>query len=146
MTSPEPPHSSFLIPHPSSLPDLAWDADGLVPVVTQDAANGAVLILAFMNRAALEATLATGRVHFWSRARQALWRKGEQSGHYQALEALYVNCERNSLLLKVRPRGPACHTGYPTCFYRRLQPDGSLAVDGVRAFDPAAIYPPDDGQ
>ena len=93
-----------------------------------------------MNRAALEATLATGHIHFWSRSRRRLWRKGEQSGHYQALESLYVNCERNSLLLKVRPLGPACHTGYATCFYRRVGPDGSLVIEGAPAFDPAAVY------
>jgi phosphoribosyl-AMP cyclohydrolase len=121
-------------------PDLAWDNDGLVPVVAQDAATGAVLILAFMNREALAATLATGQVHFWSRSRQKLWRKGEQSGHILELEALYVNCENNSLLLKVRPHGPACHTGYPTCFYRRVAPDGSLITEGEPEFDPATVY------
>jgi phosphoribosyl-AMP cyclohydrolase len=128
-------------PHPPPpIPDLNWDADGLVPVVTQDAATGAVLILAFMNQAALAATLATGQVHFWSRSRQRLWRKGETSGHILELESLYVNCEENSLLLKVRPHGPACHTGYPTCFYRRVAPDGSLIPEGAPAFDPATVY------
>jgi phosphoribosyl-AMP cyclohydrolase len=126
-------------PHPL-IPALAWDADGLVPVVAQDAATGAVLILAYMNREALAATLATGQVHFWSRSRQRLWRKGEQSGHILELDSLYVNCENNSLLLKVRPHGPACHTGYATCFYRRVAPDGSLIAEGEPAFDPATVY------
>jgi phosphoribosyl-AMP cyclohydrolase len=133
MTSP-PPN-----PQPPT-PDLAWDNDGLVPVVAQDAATGAVLILAFINREALAATLATGQVHFWSRSRQRLWRKGEQSGHVLELESLYVNCENNSLLLKVRPHGPACHTGYPTSFYRRDTPDGSLVAEGEPGFDPATVY------
>ena len=121
-------------------PTLAWDSEGLVPAVVQDAASGAVLILAYMNREALAATLATGQVHFWSRSRQALWRKGEQSGNVLELESLYVNCENNSLLLKVRPHGPACHTGYVTCFYRRVAPDGTWLAEGVPGFDPATVY------
>ena len=131
--------SALRTPH-SALRTLQWDAAGLVPVVVQDAATGAVLILAFMNQEALEATLATGQVHFWSRSRQQLWRKGEQSGHILELESLYVNCEANSLLLKVRPHGPACHTGYPTCFYRRVAPDGTLIPEGAPGFDPATVY------
>jgi phosphoribosyl-AMP cyclohydrolase len=119
---------------------VRFDADGLVPVATQDAATGEVLMLAFMNDAALAATRATGRAHYWSRSRGKLWRKGETSGNEQIVEGIYVNCERNSLLLRVRQTGAVCHDGYPTCFYRRLEPDDALTVVAERAFDPAAVY------
>jgi phosphoribosyl-AMP cyclohydrolase len=119
---------------------IRFDADGLVPVVAQDAATGAVLMLAFMNDAALGATRATGRAHYWSRSRGKLWRKGETSGNEQIVEGVYVNCERNSLLLRVRQTGAVCHDGYPTCFYRRLEPDDSLTTVAERAFDPATVY------
>jgi len=119
---------------------VRFDADGLVPVVAQEAATGAVLMVAFMNEAALAATRATGRAHYWSRSRGRLWRKGETSGHEQIVEAIAVNCERDSLLLTVRQVGAVCHDGYPTCFYRRLEPDGSLTIVETRAFDPTVVY------
>ena len=129
---------------PSPAPPIAFGPDGLIPAVVQDAASGDVLMVGFMNEAALAATRATGRAHFWSRSRQTLWRKGETSGHEQVVEAIYVNCERNSLLLQVRQVGAVCHDGYPTCYYRRLEPDDRLTVVRERAFDPAAVYGPRD--
>ncbi len=125
-----------------SLP-VRFGADGLAPVVAQDAATGQVLMVAFMNAEALARTRRTGRVHYWSRSRGRLWRKGEASGHEQVVEAILVNCEHNSLLLKVRQLGAVCHDGYPTCYYRRLEPDGSLTIVEELAFDPAAVYAPD---
>ena len=119
---------------------IRFGPDGLIPSVVQDADTGDVLMVAFMNEAALAATRATGRTHFWSRSRGRLWRKGETSGHEQLVEAIYVNCEQNSLLLKVRQVGAACHEGYPTCYYRRLEADDSLAVVRERVFDPAVVY------
>lgn len=119
---------------------IRFGPDGLVPVAVQDAESGAVLMLAFMNREALEATRATGEAHYWSRSRNALWHKGATSGHVQHVEELRVNCELNSLLLRVRQRGAACHTGYPTCYYRRLEADGSLTPVAERVFDPADVY------
>lgn len=119
---------------------VRFGPDGLVPVAVQDAASGAVLMLAFMNREALAATRATGEAHYWSRSRNALWHKGATSGHVQQVEAIHVNCEQNSLLLRVRQQGAVCHEGYPTCYYRRLEPDGTLAVVAERAFDPATVY------
>jgi phosphoribosyl-AMP cyclohydrolase len=119
---------------------IQFGADGLVPVVVQDAVTGDVLMLAFMNALALRRTRETGRAHYWSRGRQALWRKGETSGNEQIVEEIRVNCEENSLLLVVRQTGTVCHTGYPTCFYRRLEPDGSLTTVRERAFDPADVY------
>lgn len=120
---------------------IRFDERGLIPVVVQEAGSNAVLLLAYMNTQALEATLRTGQAHFWSRSRGKLWRKGEQSGRVQLVEELYVNCEDNSLLLRVRQQGgAACHTGYPTCYYRRLAPDGSWQIVEERVFDPAEVY------
>lgn len=123
-------------------PDLPmrFDADGLIPAVIQDAASDDVLMVGFMNDEALAATRATGKVHFWSRSRAKLWRKGETSGHEQLVDEIFVNCERNSLLVTVRQIGAVCHDGYPTCFYRRLEDDGALTIVRERAFDPAAVY------
>jgi phosphoribosyl-AMP cyclohydrolase len=124
---------------PGSPPDL-FGADGLVPVVIQDASTDAVLMLGYMNPEALELTRKTGRAHFWSRSRRKLWRKGETSGHEQVVEEIFVNCESNSLLITVHQTGAVCHTGFPTCFYRRLEPDDSLTVVRDRWFDPADVY------
>lgn len=117
-----------------------FGADGLAPVVVQDAVSGDVLMLAYMNDDALRLTHETGRAHYWSRSRNALWRKGETSGHEQVVDEIRVNCEQNSLLLLVRQVGAVCHDGYPTCFYRRAAPDGSLTVVRERAFDPRVVY------
>lgn len=99
---------------------VAFNADGLVPAIAQDSASGAVLMLAWMNREALEKTLETGAVTYWSRSRKSLWTKGETSGHTQNLIAAYVDCDGDALLLKVDQTGPACHTGEAVCFYRKL--------------------------
>ena len=100
---------------------VKFDAEGLVPAIAQRAATGEVLMLAYMNRAALEETLATGRVCYWSRARRQLWRKGETSGHVQKLVGVAVDCDGDTLLLTVEQTGPACHTGESNCFFRHLQ-------------------------
>ena len=122
-------------------PDIRFNERGLVPVVVQEATTGAVLLLAYMNAEALAATLRTGRAHFWSRSRGRLWRKGESSGREQIVEALYINCEQNSLLLRVHQQGgAACHTGHGTCYYRKLAPDGSWQVVEERVFDPTRVY------
>jgi phosphoribosyl-AMP cyclohydrolase len=126
-------------------PAIRFGADGLVPAVIQDVATDAVLMVGFMNEEALRRTRQTGRVHFWSRSRQALWRKGETSGHEQIVEEIRVNCERNSLLVRARQVGAVCHDGYESCFYRRLEPDDGLTVVLERAFDPASVYGQDPG-
>jgi phosphoribosyl-AMP cyclohydrolase len=117
-----------------------FGVDGLAPVVVQDAVSGDVLMLAYMNEDALRLTNETGRAHYWSRSRNALWRKGELSGHEQVVDEIRVNCEQNSLLLLVRQVGAVCHDGYATCFYRRAAPDGSLTIVRERAFDPSVVY------
>jgi phosphoribosyl-AMP cyclohydrolase len=114
--------------------------DGVIPVVVQESASGDVLMLAFMNAEALQLTRETGLAHYWSRSRNVLWKKGGTSGHVQHVDEIRVNCERNSLLLQVRQEGAVCHDGFATCFYRRVEPDGSLTVVRERSFDPADVY------
>ncbi|MCL6564957.1 MAG: phosphoribosyl-AMP cyclohydrolase [Acidobacteriia bacterium] len=114
---------------------------GLVPAVVQDFATGEVLMLGFMNQEALAATLATGAVTFYSRSRQRLWRKGEQSGHRLLLRELRVDCDADAVLARVEAVGPGvCHQGYRSCFYRRLEPDGRARPVAERTFDPVQVY------
>ena len=126
----------------AGFPDEAirFDDAGLVPVVVQDDASQRVLMLAFMNEEALRLTQETGRAHYWSRSRNKLWRKGETSGNEQVVTDLRVNCERNSLLMSVIQRGAVCHDGYATCYYRRVNENGSLQIMEERQFDPAGVY------
>ncbi len=98
--------------------EVKFGADGLIPVVAQDRENGQVLMVAYMNRDALARTVATGNVWYWSRSRQTLWRKGEESGHTQRVRGLQIDCDADAILLQVDQRGAACHTGHRTCFYR----------------------------
>jgi phosphoribosyl-AMP cyclohydrolase len=106
------------------LDELRFDAFGLIPAVVQDATNGEVLMVGYMNREAIERTLTTGRVTFWSRSRQKFWVKGETSGHFQHLREIYLDCDADCLLVKVEQVGPACHEGYRSCFFRRITEDG----------------------
>ncbi|MCS7178862.1 MAG: bifunctional phosphoribosyl-AMP cyclohydrolase/phosphoribosyl-ATP diphosphatase HisIE [Anaerolineae bacterium] len=111
-------------------PEIAWDERGLVPAVVQDARTGQVLMLAYMNAEALARTLATGETWFWSRSREELWHKGATSGNTQRVVEIRYDCDADALLVRVEPRGPACHTGHPTCFYRSLSgtPEESVEV------------------
>lgn len=112
---------------------LTFDARGLVTAVVQDAANGDVLMVAHMNREALERTLATGQAWYWSRGRNRLWRKGEQSGHTQRVRAVRVDCDGDAILLTVEQTGAACHTGHRSCFYRDVVRRGGRAAIGGKA-------------
>ena len=103
---------------------LVFDEHGLVPAVVQDWRDGTVLMVAFMNREALARTMETKRVHFWSRSRQKLWEKGETSGHTLLLKDLFIDCDRDTILIKAEPVGPTCHTGERACFFQRVTPDG----------------------
>lgn len=107
---------------------LSYDDRGLIPVVAQDASDGRVLMLAWANEHALERTLATGEVHFWSRSREALWKKGETSGNVLRLVSLHADCDGDTVLARVNPTGPACHTGDATCFGADTDPEGLGAV------------------
>jgi phosphoribosyl-ATP pyrophosphohydrolase/phosphoribosyl-AMP cyclohydrolase len=106
--------------------DLKFDERGLIPAVVQDAATGAVLMVAWMNAEALRLTRETGLATFWSRSRQEIWQKGGTSGNAQRMCEIRVDCDRDTLLLRVHPAGPACHTGARSCFYRALDEEGGL--------------------
>src|ERR687884_1874556 len=115
-------------------------AGGLVPAIAQDADTGAVLMLAYMNREAYEETLRTRRAVYFSRSRNRLWRKGEESGNVQEVRAVYLDCDADTVLLKVRQvGGAACHEGYASCFFRKVEGD-QLRVVAERVFDPKAVY------
>ena len=101
--------------------DLKYDTQGLIPAVAQDAESGEVLMVAWMNAEALRLTRASGEAHFWSRSRSELWRKGATSGNVLRVEEIRVDCDADTLLLRVRPAGPACHTGARSCFFRVLE-------------------------
>ncbi len=103
------------------LDDLSFDNQGLIPAVVQDADSGAVLTLAYMNQTSLQQTLSIGQTVFWSRSRQELWHKGATSGNYQNVVDIRIDCDADALLLRVRPVGPACHTGEHSCFYRSIK-------------------------
>ncbi len=100
--------------------EIRWNENGLVPAIVQDVHSGAVLMLAYMNGEALRLTLETGEAHFWSRSRRELWHKGATSGNVQRVREVRVDCDADTILLKVDPAGPACHTGEHSCFYRSV--------------------------
>ena len=138
------PKSSFLIPglnmNDNWLNKVNWAQDGLVPAVTQDAASGRVLTVAWMNREALKQTAATGEVHYWSRSRRKLWHKGEESGHVQKVKSIRLDCDEDVILLQVEQVGGiACHTGRASCFFHHLEDGKWVAVDPVLK-DPQEIY------
>jgi phosphoribosyl-AMP cyclohydrolase len=116
--------------------DLAFDEQGLLPAVAQDRESGEVLMLAYVNREALEATRETGEAHYYSRSRDELWHKGASSGHTQQVEEVRVDCDGDTLLYLVEQEGGACHTGYRSCFHRTL--DGETV--GEEVFDPDDVY------
>ena len=120
---------------------LKFDAQGLIPVITQDAETGEVLMFAWMNREAVQRTLETGKATYWSRSRGKFWVKGESSGHTQQVQGLYVDCDQDVLLMKVTQVGAACHDGYRSCFYREIpREDGPLKTIAERLVDPAEVY------
>lgn len=104
------------------LQDIKFDQSGLITTVIQDANSNQVLMVAWMNRTALEKTLLSGEVHFWSRSRNKLWHKGETSGNFLYVMEIYADCDCDTILIKVNPGGPACHTGQISCFYQILEP------------------------
>jgi phosphoribosyl-AMP cyclohydrolase len=118
---------------------LKFDVQGLMPAIAQQHDSGEVLMLAWMNRQAIEQTIATGRVCYWSRSRGALWRKGETSGQVQRLVELRVDCDLDALLVKVDQTGVACHTGRRACFFNRVEGGRIVAVEPI-VVDPASLY------
>lgn len=113
--------------------------DGLIPAIIQDDETGQVLMLGYMNADALAETRRTGRTCFYSRSRNRLWRKGEESGHDQEVRAIFVDCDNDTILVKVRQHGGACHEGYKSCFFRRLEGE-QLVTEAERIFDPVTVY------
>ena len=128
--------SSFMS---DSSPDFSGP-DGLVPAIAQDAVTGEVLMLAWMNAESYAETLATGRAVYYSRSRKRLWRKGEESGHAQLVRGVFVDCDTDTILLKVVQVGDAaCHEGYKSCFFREITPEGTR-ITAERVFDPRTVY------
>lgn len=123
----------------AALAALKFNEDGLVPAIAQQFDTGEVLMMAWMNRDAVIDTLATGRVCYWSRSRKGLWRKGETTGQQQRLKELLIDCDGDTILLKVDQDGVACHTGRRTCFYTAARPEGLVEVEKVR-ISPEELY------
>ena len=120
---------------------LKYDANGLIPAVIIDKDSKAVLMVAYMNESSLLATIQTGKTHFWSRSRQKYWMKGESSGHTQEVHAVYTDCDVDTLVIEVTQKGAACHDGYYSCFYRRLnQETGQWEIIDKPLFDPQDVY------
>ncbi|MDR3632805.1 MAG: phosphoribosyl-AMP cyclohydrolase [Isosphaeraceae bacterium] len=124
------------------LNDLKWTADGLVPAIVQDVETKDVLMMAWMDETAVRHTLRTGQTHFYSRSRRAAWHKGETSGHVQHVESVAVDCDGDVLLVGVRQVGGACHEGYRSCFFRRVNADGRLEVIAEPVFRAEDVYGP----
>jgi phosphoribosyl-AMP cyclohydrolase len=120
---------------------LKFDAHGLIPAIVQEHGSGRVLMMAWMNRASLEKTVATGKTHFWSRSRQKFWMKGEESGHIQTVKDIAFDCDGDTLLIQVDQVGAACHEGYKSCFFRSIDGDGAaFKVTEPLLKPPADIY------
>ncbi len=123
------------------LSELKFDRDGLIAAIIQDETNNQVLMLGYMNTEAITETCDTGRVCFWSRSRQKLWRKGETSGHTQTVKSIAIDCDGDALLIKVEQKVAACHTGYRSCFFREVSPDGDTThVVGEKIFEAESVY------
>ena len=125
--------------------DIKLDSAGLLTAVAVDADTKEVLMVAFMNQAALEKTIATGKATYWSRSRGKFWVKGEESGHFQEVQELLVDCDQDAVIMKVRQTGSACHNGFRSCFYRKIVPGDNTASTRLefvlqRQVDPARIY------
>lgn len=115
--------------------------DGLLPAIVQDIFSGKVLMLAYINQESWEKSLETGEAHYWSRSRQELWHKGATSGHVQKIKEIYVDCDKDTVLFKVEQiGGAACHTGYESCFFIKIGPNGDESIVGEKLFDPEKVY------
>lgn len=121
------------------LKELKFDDSGLIPAIVQDYKTNEVLMMAYMNREALDKSIETGMMHFWSRSRNKLWLKGETSGHYQHIKSVSMDCDADTLLFKVEQKEAACHTGHYSCFYRELKQEG-VSETAQTVFDPEKVY------
>ncbi len=123
-----------------TIKNLKYDAHGLIPAVCLDEKTRQVLMMAYMNEASLLDTVKTGKTHFWSRSRKKYWMKGESSGHTQDVKAIYTDCDMDTIVIEVAQHGAACHKGYYSCFYRKLNEAGDWDVVGEKIFDPDDVY------
>lgn len=123
-----------------TIADMKFAADGLIPAVCLDAETKQVLMVAYMNKESLKDTVETGKTHFWSRSRQKYWMKGESSGHTQEVQAIYTDCDKDTLVIEVKQNGAACHEGYFSCFYRKLNSDGQWDIVAEKLFNPDDVY------
>ena len=119
---------------------IKWDRDGLVAAIVQDAGDGTVLMMAWMDVDAVRRTLQTRQTHFYSRSRKSSWHKGGSSGHVQDVESVAIDCDGDALLIKARQVGGACHEGYRSCFFRQVGGDGRVQVAAEPVFEPIAVY------
>src|SRR5213595_3734610 len=123
--------------------NLKFDSNGLIPAIIQEQKTGRVLMMAWMNRASIEKTIASGKTHFWSRSRQKFWMKGETSGHTQAVKDITFDCDGDTLLIQVEQIGAACHEGYQSCFFRSVGSDGNaLKITERQLVRPEEVYAP----
>ena len=118
---------------------IKYDEKGLVPVIVQDYHSNEVLMVAYMNKESLQRTLVSGKTHFWSRSRQKYWQKGEHSGHIQLVKDVFIDCDKDSLVIKVEQKVAACHKGYRSCFYRKLE-EGTFKVFQEKVFEEDSVY------
>ncbi len=123
-----------------TIADMKFAADGLIPAVCVDAETKQVLMVAYMNKDSLKDTVDTGKTHFWSRSRQKYWMKGESSGHTQEVQAIYTDCDKDTLVIEVKQNGAACHEGYLSCFYRKLNSAGQWDIVAEKLFNPDDVY------
>jgi len=126
--------------YPSFFSTLKWTPEGLIPAIVQDAESGDVLMMAWMDEASVEKTLESGQTHFYSRSRRSHWHKGGTSGHVQFVESIHVDCDADVLLIKVRQVGGACHEGYRSCFFRRVDGARGLEITEAPIFGAASVY------
>jgi phosphoribosyl-AMP cyclohydrolase/phosphoribosyl-ATP pyrophosphohydrolase/phosphoribosyl-AMP cyclohydrolase len=119
---------------------LKYDEHGLMPAIIQDYRTKEVLMVAYMNEEALKRTLETKKTYFWSRSRQKYWLKGESSGHIQTVKGVYFDCDNDTVLITVSQKGGACHEGYRSCFFKKLNDKGEFIIAGKKVFDPKKVY------
>ncbi|MDP8262096.1 MAG: phosphoribosyl-AMP cyclohydrolase [Candidatus Ancaeobacter aquaticus] len=119
---------------------LKYDDKGLIPAIIQDYKTNEVLMVAYMNETSLEKTIETKKTHFWSRSRKKYWLKGESSGHTQSVKSIFFDCDNDTVLIKVKQIGGACHEGYRTCFFKKLNTKGEFKTVGKKVFDPKKVY------
>ncbi len=122
------------------LEKVSFNKEGLLPVIVQDIDGGEVLMMAWMDREALRKTIDSGKAYFWSRSRKKLWLKGESSGHYQLVREMWIDCDEDTLLIKVEQIKAACHKGYKSCFFRKVNKEGKIELIGEKVFEPGEVY------